>query len=118
MLRLHIVERLHRILVLVERAAADPHLLRGSAHGVRLAGLHHPLGLRHLHEDLRQGVRGHNVILDLSRHLVRLLWPFVFTRKASYHISVGNATKFAEILLTKTGKVPPVFSPSPEQNAG
>src|SRR5699024_345488 len=69
----------------------------------------HPLGLRHLHENLRQGIRGHDVILDLSRHFVRLLRPFVFICKASYHISTGNSTKSAEILLTKSGNLPPLF---------
>ena len=50
----------------------------GRAYGLCLTSLHHPLGLRHPDEDLRQGLRRHQIIFDFSRHAVHLLWSFVF----------------------------------------
>ena len=98
MLRLHIVEGLHRVLVLIEGAAADAGHFCGCAHRVRLAGLHHPLGLRHPDKDLRQGLRRHQIILDFSRHIVHLLRSFVFGW--FYSISFPNS------LQPKTAKIP------------
>ena len=63
MARPHVLKRLHRILILIEGAAADAHETCGLAHGVGLAHLQHTLGLRHFDKDLRQRLRRDEIVL-------------------------------------------------------
>ena len=63
---LHVLEGLHRVLVLVKRAAADAHHPGCLAHGSRHAHLEHPACLRHLYEYLRQGFCRYDVIFLIA----------------------------------------------------
>ena len=94
---LHVLEGLHRILIFIEGAAADAGLAGGLAHGVGLAYLKHPPGLRHPQEYLRQGVRRYDVKLFIC-HDLTLLLPVRgragFLSSASYHVFGENTTVF------------------------
>ncbi len=77
MLSLHVVERLYGVFILIKSAPADTGQPGSFPYGIRLSGLHHPLGLRDLHKDFRQRVCGHDIIFNRFRHSVHLLRSFV-----------------------------------------
>ena len=111
MFRLHIVEGLNGILILIECAAADAGPPGGFPNGFHFACLHHAFCLCHFDENLRQSIGSHDIILDRFRHYVHLLRSFVSPCRSYYHIFLQTATKRFKIFLLELVKVPPFCPP-------